>query len=288
MHLLVAELAPRGLRRIINQNDWLSLGEVVQLEGEVPRRLQERIVDTLRSFKTIAKGAKADGLYVFATEAVRRAENHQALLDRLEQEVGITVDIIAPEREAELSLRGVQLDTKLPSSSMLIEVGGGSAQVAQVIDHRIAWEESLHIGTGALIAASGLTSPATPEQLARMDAFLEDALDRMPDPPVARSVVASGGVARGLWRALHPDGGRQVHTVELEYIMWATQRLTVPQIVMRFNVKTQRAATLLPGATVYLDLLRKVGQHEMTVSEYGVREGAVMELADGRVQADRV
>jgi exopolyphosphatase/pppGpp-phosphohydrolase len=46
----------------------------------------------------------------------------------------------------------------------------------------------------------------------------------------------------------------------------------------RFGVKYKRAATLLPGAAVYLATLKVFRHVSMKVSDYGVREGAILEL----------
>jgi exopolyphosphatase/pppGpp-phosphohydrolase len=42
---------------------------------------------------------------------------------------------------------------------------------------------------------------------------------------------------------------------------------------------------LLPGALVFRGLLDHFGLPEMTVSEYGVREGAALEVAEGNIKA---
>jgi len=93
-----------------------------------------------------------------------------------------------------------------------------------------------------------------------------------------------GGVARGLWRALHPDGEKRLALAEIEYLIWATERLSTERIIERFNVKPKRAGTLLPGALVYLALMRKFGVAELAISEFGVREGAILNMAKGLIK----
>jgi exopolyphosphatase / guanosine-5'-triphosphate,3'-diphosphate pyrophosphatase len=97
--------------------------------------------------------------------------------------------------------------------------------------------------------------------------------------------VASGGVARGLWRAIHPDGEKRLFKEELDYIIWAATRLPVDRIVARFTVKQKRAQTLLPGALVYRALMEHFGLAEIAISEFGVREGAILEMARGKIPA---
>jgi exopolyphosphatase/guanosine-5'-triphosphate,3'-diphosphate pyrophosphatase len=95
--------------------------------------------------------------------------------------------------------------------------------------------------------------------------------------------VASGGVARGIWRALHPDGDPNVAVRELEYIEWACSKLSTKQIVQRFRVKEQRAETLYAGSVLYRLLMERLQHRSMRVSTFGVREGAVLMMHEGAI-----
>ena len=56
----------------------------------------------------------------------------------------------------------------------------------------------------------------------------------------------------------------------------------MPRIIERFDVKPKRAGTLLAGALVYGELMRHFGCPMLHLSEFGVREGAVLEMANGQ------
>ena len=112
--------------------------------------------------------------------------------------------------------------------------------------------------------------------------MVKDAVGHCAGMEPAVRMVASGGVARGLLRVLHPDGDPVLAVPEIEYVRWAAARLSQEQIVRRFSVKGKRAATLVPGAIVYLELMNALGHPYVSVSEYGVREGAVLEMVERR------
>ncbi|MCW5942156.1 MAG: hypothetical protein KIS66_07980 [Fimbriimonadaceae bacterium] len=283
-HMLIARTDGKKLSRSVNRSEWLALGQVVQEEGRLPEASIRTILSTIGRFRAAAAEAKAEAFYVFATEAMRAADNHEAVMRLLEKELGAAVDLVTPRREAEYGLRGALLDTQAGGPILYLELGGGSLQVANAEEAAITQEVSLPLGTGRLIAATGLASPCGPELFDRVDRQIQERLLGLGSIVRAPRAIASGGVARGVWRALHPDGGRYLAIEELDYIVWATRRLTASQIVRRFHVKEKRAATLLPGALVYRSLLLALGLGGMTVSEYGVREGALLELAAGRLQ----
>lgn len=287
-HLLVAATDGEIVMRIDNLNEWIALGEVVSRQGEIPKDYTERLVGSLKEFRRVAAAKGSAKLYVFATEAMRMAKNHREVLARIKSEAGIAVEVIPPEREAELSFIGVRLDTSEIEPNLLFEVGGGSAQVAHVSGSEIIDDQSLPLGTGRLIAECGLTNPCPAKALGAARAYIASTLGRATVKPLGKPMgIASGGVARGLWRALHPDGEKSLAREELAYLIWSTERLNVERIIERFNVKAKRAGTLLPGALVYEALMEKFGLAEISVSEFGVREGAILELARGRIKGQK-
>lgn len=268
--------------RIDNCNEWIPLGEVVARLGEVPRERVDELVEAIREFRRIAESESAAELYVFATEAMRAAKNHREVVKRIADETGVLVELITPRREAELGYRGVRLDTRDLTPNLMLEVGGGSAQVARVANDVVEEDVSLPIGTGKLIAESGLTNPCPPAVIEKADRLIQKALDECTVRVANPAAVVSGGVVRGLWRALHPDGEKRLSIEEMEYMVFAASRLSVTRLQTRFNVKAKRAGTLLPGALVYRALMRKFGLTQVAVSEFGVREGAILEMAAGR------
>ena len=282
-HLLVAATDGELVMRIDNYNEWIGLGELVARKGEVPKDQVEQLSQTLSEFRRMAKARGAVGLYVFATEAIRKARNSETILKRVQQETGVKVEIIPPRREAELSLRGIGLDTRNLGADLMFEVGGGSAQVGRIGKKGFENEESLPLGTGRVIAESGIVFPTPDHALRAAETYIGRTLDRMTMAGPATLAVASGGVARGLWRALHPDGEKTIVREEIDYLVWAAARLPIDRLVSRYSVKSKRASTLLPGAMVYRALMARFGLDSFVVSEFGIREGAILEMADGKV-----
>ncbi len=288
VHLLVAERSGDGLRRIQNVNAWLSLGEVVGRHGVISQELVDRLVDSIRDFRELAEEAGAEGLYVFATEAVRSASNRDEVLAAIKERAQVAVDVISAQREAELGLRGALLDSAGAGLGLFVEIGGGSVQLALFYGTNVLREVSLPLGTGRISAEASLTSPASAAGTKMLEQLIALRLETLAHGFEGSSrVVASGGVARGIWRALHPDGSRKIHAQEVEYLGWAASRLDVPTLCARFGVKSKRASTLHPGARLLGAILKKFGHAEVLVSEFGVREGAIFELAEGKAGACR-
>lgn len=283
VHLLIAETDGKMLQRHYNRTEWLSLGEAVARTGSIPPEKETMLLEVLRDYKIACEANRVQRFYVFATEAMRVAQNGQQVLDRIHRETGIEVDVISPRQEAEFSFKGVSLDCHLVMPMVLVEVGGGSAQIALCDGGEIRDEASLPLGTGKLIATANLVSPATDSSVQRATEYIHNALDRLPFLSSGTPAIASGGVVRGLWRALHPDGDRELSLEEIQYLAWATRRLSVNKIVQRFGVKPKRASALLAGSLVYAAIMERFEITSLIVSEYGVREGAILAMAQDKL-----
>lgn len=278
-HLLIASATSGGLKRLVNESEWLDLGIEVGRRGRIGDEKRKKLLETLRGFRAMVDEYGVEDYYVFATEAMRRASNHEEILEMIRRKAGTSVEIISPTREAELSVLAATVDCPGPDPMLMVEAGGGSVQVAFCEDGQVLQETSLPIGTGVLIARSGLEQPATTEQLDLMDTIIRDECAALADYPRVARIVGCGGVARGLWRALHSDGERDLVAEEIEFLSWDTRRLSRQTIVGRYGVKLRRAETLLPGSRVFLEIMGLFGHEHVTISQYGVREGAVLEMA---------
>ncbi len=284
VHLLVAETDDGSLHRLTDENEWLNLGEVVAKEGEIPLPLQDTLIDVLERYRVLSKSDKAERMYIFGTEAMRVARNSKKVVKRVRLEIGVDVDLVSGPREAELGLAGVLVDSDGAEEMIVAEVGGGSAQVAFSVSGELREDTSLPLGTGRLMAQYGITYPCRKEKVEELTVSIQKELSKAVIHREVEQITASGGVARGIWRVLHPDGNREIATTELDYIIWATQRLTIDQIGARFQVKPRRAATPLLGAIIFRELLRRYGKDQMLVSRFGVREGAILQMATGRIK----
>ncbi|MEQ1830930.1 MAG: hypothetical protein ABL921_33600 [Pirellula sp.] len=242
IHVLIAEVENGKLVRIENKSEWLALGEIVAKTGKIPDEKVVQLIQLLRNYQSSSTAFQASNFYVFATEAMRVATNSNQVLNRIKTELGVKVDLISPRREAEFSFGGVSIDTK-PPLGLLLEVGGGSAQIAICEKGSIASEYSLPIGTGKLQAEVQRLQSTGLDGTTLLQDIVNEHLSSVPKHTIEGNAVASGGIARGLWRALHPDGEQIIFLPEIEYIQWTCSRLNRDQICKRFGVKSKTSSS---------------------------------------------
>ena len=86
-----------------------------------------------------------------ATSAARRAMNAQTVFERFHRNLGLRVRIISGEEEAQLTWRGAQHDLSIEGSPQLVvDLGGGSTELAMGEHGELQHHASLELGTARL------------------------------------------------------------------------------------------------------------------------------------------
>ena len=101
-----------------------------------------RTVDAISAFVEQAKTDEVDGIYAYATAAVRSAKNGREFVDKVYSVCGVKVEIISGEEEARIGILGA-LGKK---DGAIIDIGGASTELIIQKQEKIVYEKSLNIG----------------------------------------------------------------------------------------------------------------------------------------------
>ena len=105
-----------------------------------------RALKAVSEFIVTAKNDGADKIFVFATAAVRNAINGKEFADEIEKSCGIPVDIVSGEIEGKLGVLGALHG----ADGAVLDIGGGSTEIAVMKGGKIIYSKSLPIGAVAL------------------------------------------------------------------------------------------------------------------------------------------
>ena len=254
------------------------LGEGIALSPRLLPAAIERSAQAVAEFCREAAGA--DGIFAFATAAVRRAENGAEFVARVKELCGIDVDVISGEREAELGLFGA-LEGR---DGGIIDVGGASTEVTVGVGGKVVYAVSADIGAVRLRGLCG-------EDRAALEARIADALRVYGEIPRA-PMTAVGGTATSLAAleyGVEPYDPACIHGKTLtraEVLKWADKLLSMPQ-EERLLLKgmDKRRADILGGAALLLArVMERAGAESIRISERDNLEGYLDEkLANGGV-----
>nr|BFE77639.1 Ppx/GppA phosphatase family protein [Planobispora longispora] len=233
-------------------------GERLSAEGAA--RLQACVEEGLR----IAEDKGVEDLMAFATSAVREAVNGEEVLARIKDETRVDIRVLSGQDEARLTFLAVRRWFGWSSGRLLVlDIGGGSLEIASGIDEQPDVAISLPLGAGRLTRGWFTADPPPAEEVR--------ALRRHVRAEIARSV---GDVVR-YGRADHAVATSKTFK-QLARITGAASSSEGPNIrrTLRHGDLTAWA-----GRLAAMDSTERAGLP-------GVSEGRVRQLPAGAVVAD--
>ncbi|KAI2472209.1 Ppx/GppA phosphatase family-domain-containing protein [Annulohypoxylon bovei var. microspora] len=163
----VSDLSPpqtRLLRCLYRERAGISLFDALNTSPSsgpliFPQHVITQVSKTLARFKSIADdfGVPAEHISVFATEAMRKAENAASMLDAILATSGLGVHVLAPEVETLFGAMGAR--SGFPAvNGLFLDLGGGSVQMTYLNSSADGYEmaaaqtgKSLPFGAAKLI-----------------------------------------------------------------------------------------------------------------------------------------
>jgi exopolyphosphatase/guanosine-5'-triphosphate,3'-diphosphate pyrophosphatase len=295
--LLVADADTEGsLTPVFRDRVVLNLGLVLAGRGRIPEDVAARAAETARRLADLAVRMGADHIVPLATSALRDSPDRDALTSLLEGAVGTRVRFIDGREEARLTFAGVTASVALGEGpTLLLDLGGGSLEVALAGPEGLRWGRSLPIGAGRITGLLVAHDPPTRDERRAVRAAVEEAVAPLQEEVAAAEparCVASGGTAGALARVIAarrwgtPPASLNQYEVTVSEIRDLTRELASLSLAERLRVPgvDERRAGLLPaGGWILTSAAAELGAKRLVHSEWGLREGAVLDalgLAD--------
>jgi exopolyphosphatase/guanosine-5'-triphosphate,3'-diphosphate pyrophosphatase len=269
-------------RSVLTRRAMLRLGAEVERHGSIGEEKLAEVSGTVGSFVAAARSIGVDRIEVLVTSPGRQAANADELVERLAVASRVPVRVLSAADEGRLAFFGALSAARGGGRKTVAvcDVGGGSAQV--VVGTRRdgpAWVRSIDLGsmrlTSRLLPGDPPGAEAVAEARAEVDRYLEGFT-----PPLPQTALAVGGSARAVGGVVGPKLGRS----ELEEAVELLAKTPSDEIVDRYGVDPDRVRTLAAGAVILSAIHERLGVPLRTVRG-GVREGAILELAERRVAA---
>ncbi len=269
--------------------------EVFGGSGYVTRRTAARAAEAMRSFARFFRRLRAERVRCVATSAVREARNRRGLLALLTRESGLDVEVIPGAEEARLVSLAVR--SRIPAMEegrhVVMDVGGGSAEVILVVDGEVRRAESFDIGAVRLMEHAG-TEP-TGFRFVRMAREIVDSArpalqDLLGHRPPEIFAATGGNIETLAAIAGRKAFGRPpVHEIRLdalEALLEEMAGLTPRQRMDRWDLKADRADVIVPAGLVYARFAEAARARRILVPHVGLRDAVALDLLLGAERRD--
>lgn len=288
-HVLVADVDGHNVVPVLREREMLHLGRAVARHGAVPSECREQAVRVVAHLSELARRSGAEDVLAVATSALRDAEGGREVIAALCEAAGAEVRVLDGTEEARLAYLGVRGAVSVADEPVLVlDLGGGSLELAVGTGSEVAWSASVPLGASRLSADIAHDPPKRRELQAlraRVDAELDPLLDQVTALAPA-VVVAVGGTVRALARVVAADEARWLPAtlnqlrVDVEQLERIRDRLVSVDTVTRGRLpgmKSHRADHLHVAAVLLTRALERLGVERIVVSDWGLREGLLLD-----------
>ncbi len=268
----------------------LRLAEQLGKDGALTSAGEQALISAVKGAKGAAERLGVDDLLAFATSAVRDATNSAKVLARVREVTGVDLRVLSGSDEARLTFLAVRRWFGWSAGRLVVlDIGGGSLEIAGGIDEEPSLAVSLPLGAGRLTRDRLRGDPPSPAvvgalreyataQLAKLDISRLEGWDKAAaTSKTFRSLARLAGAApsgRGLWapRSLTRTGLRQV----LGFI----QRMPSSAIAELDGVSQERSHQVLAGAVVALAAMERLDLDSVDICPWALREGLILRELD--------
>ena len=290
--LLIADVPASGrLAELRSDRRILRLGEGVDQAKILRGAAMDRVVACLREWREVIESYRVDHCAVVATSAVRDANNRDEFLDRVKREAGFEVEIITGEEEARRTMIGIR--SGLPdgvTSVLALDIGGGSTEF--ILDrpgHRPI-VRSIDIGVVRLCERLLRHDPPTAEEVQRAGDWVRSeagtAVSTMSRPAGLAFVGTAGTITALAAMALKLPSyqSTRIHNYrlslgtirDLEQVLLSRKK---SERVGLLGLESGREEVIAAGAIIMMTVMATLGLFECLVSDLGLREGVLLNLA---------
>ncbi|MCS6837799.1 MAG: hypothetical protein NZ480_03035 [Bdellovibrionaceae bacterium] len=266
---------------ILDEVRYVRLQAGLDSQGNFSLDALNRAQRVLEEFAELIKQHRVDRVKGVATSATRQAGNGHEIV-RLAGKLGIPVEIISGEREANLTFSGAHFFQSVSETHWVVDVGGGSTEVILGQGEQITWKHSFPLGCVRLYQQWGRDILGLRQHIReQFDSVVPLALRR------GQSVlaIAVAGTAVELVRLyfgnsfdLERAEGFVFDRSQLNQVMDVLMHHSPHQLVRNFGVPESRADVLLHGGLVLDEFFNTIGLQFLKISRSGIRFGVLREL----------
>ncbi len=287
IRMLLAEVKDGEIKNSTKVLEMTRIGKGVNKTKRLSDDAMDRSIDALRKFKDLAIDYGASEIKAIATSAVRDALNKDEFITRVKEELGMEIDVISGEKEAELGFAGVIYGNMSKSQDILvIDIGGGSTEFIIGVGNEIKYRTSIDVGAVRMTDKHISTDPISDDEFNNLaqdiEKILRDVIVKIKEYNI-EEVFGIGGTVTTLAaidQNLDMYDRNKVHnyklkTYEIEDMIDRFKSLNNDARKKIKGLQPKRADIILAGSIILYEILKALGVEQIIISDYDNLEGYI-------------
>jgi exopolyphosphatase/guanosine-5'-triphosphate,3'-diphosphate pyrophosphatase len=269
------------------------LGAGVDSDGHLREDAQERVFEALDDYQEMIERHDCERRVAVLTSAVRDSANGEEFAARVKERYGLLPHVLSGDDEARLTFLGAtsERDPDDAAPTLVFDIGGGSTEMVIGAGTDVAFHVSTQAGVVRQTERHLKDDPPPEEERQQLAEDVRQIIaDAVPEER-RRSVERAIGVAgtatslAAIAQELEPYDPERVHgyRISLSECERILERLAAMPLEERREVPglhPDRAPTIVAGAIIFAEVVRRFGLDEVEVSEHDILRGAALNLSN--------
>lgn len=249
----------------------LRLGFDVFEDNMISQEKEEMIVKTIQSYRLLTDVYGVEHTKACATSAMRDAVNGPAIIKKVKEKTGISIEIITGDAEASLIYENhVAENMDKEHTYLYIDVGGGSTELTFFANGRLEFKRSFNIGTIRILKK-------------QVDEFMWDEMrdfirreTRSHDGDMV--AIGSGGNINKVFSLSKRKEGKPLQLELLKDYYRELSSFTLSERMKTYKMREDRADVIVPALSIYINVMRWANIQEIFVPKIGLADGLIQHL----------
>ena len=246
----------------------LRLGQDVFKLKKIGEKSEDKFIRLMNAFKLLIDLYEVDQYYACATSAMREAANGREITKKVKELLGLKINIISGEREAELINRVVM--EKLGKGTFLhVDVGGGSTEFTVFAEGRVIESKSFKLGTVRVL--NDMMGESIWKDVKKW-------IEKHTKKYEKVSLIGSGGNINSIYKASGKKIGKPLSYFFLSDYYEKLKSYTYHERIYELQMNADRADVIIPATRIYLSAMKWSKSKNIYVPKIGLSDGIIKYL----------
>ncbi len=264
-----------GVVELLSLAETTRLGAGIETTGRLSEESMSASLVALRGFIDTARRFGATRFIGVATEATRVTENGPAFLQRLRTELGLQIDTISGDREAELTFLGLPPSLRDQGVVIAADIGGASTEIIASRNGQIEFAFSSPIGSGRFTDRYVPSDPPLTTHLATCRSEAIAAVRTRPWPVDTDRLVVLGGTGEYMRRLIGHDWPST--RVEIDHTLDFLAGISSHDLAPLIGASELRARVLPAGVAIAAGIADLCQTEQVFGAASGIRLGLILD-----------
>jgi exopolyphosphatase/guanosine-5'-triphosphate,3'-diphosphate pyrophosphatase len=247
----------------------MRLGQDVFSLGRISEASKQKFIKLMEAFKILIDLYEVDDYMGCATSAMRESENGHLILKEVEELIGLQIEVIDGDREAEIINKAI-FPHMGDHTHLHIDVGGGSTELNLYVNNRKIKAKSFTLGSVRRLQESGSL-----EIWDEMKRWIQQEVKKEYGKVTA---IGTGGNINKVLDLAGKKPGKAISLYKIIETQDYIRQFSMEDRINKLQLNPDRADVIIPALDIYITAMKWAKASSIIVPNSGLKDGIMQIL----------